>query len=221
MTSYFLLNINLTTKCYVFGYTGYDDKIKPLKESQTQNEENHVSCHFELPQNTSTYKMCNCISCKCCFPSKCSLKIIVYSTLYTVRYLSQLATVPLLFLQIFDMYSFLCFSPEIYCTHITENKLHLLQTTITLLFYCSLGGAHLAGTMMLWNLWWPEVSQQEITEGQPMNTSMNNSTVQQSEETDSNDSEKCKDNDRQPKSTDETKDIDDYDDKNLSTTSGN
>ena len=65
-----------------------------------------------------------------------------------------------------------------------EDNLHLLQTAIILLFYCSLGGAHLAGTLMLWNLW-PEVEQSstDSPNGHPGNHDRNTeSTGGQSED---------------------------------------
>lgn len=138
-------------KLYVVGYTGYDDNIKKLKES---HKEKH------LKDAWSCFKQ-----------SICSLRRIVHLILLMVKYLSQFATVPLLFLQIFDTYSFLCFSPDSYCSRTTENKLHLLQTTITLLFYCSLGVAHLAGTLMLWDLW-PKRDNNQL----PQSSSVNNDT---------------------------------------------
>ena len=80
-------------KLYVVGYTGYHDKMKFLSQNQTQNEKNQNKHHI------------------------CSLRCIVRSILLIVKYSSQLVTVSLLFLQIFDTYSFLCFSPDLYCSH--------------------------------------------------------------------------------------------------------
>ena len=94
------------------------------------------------------------------FNSACSLKQIVRGILFGVKYISQLITVPLLLLQIFDSYSLLCFTPDPYCSHTTEYQLHLLQTVITLIFYCSLVVAHLASTVLSWNPW-PNDDEQE------------------------------------------------------------
>ena len=86
-----------------------------------------------------------------------SLQCIIHVPLYILKYISQLASVPLVLLQIFDTYSFLCFSPNSYCSHTTEYKLSLLQTIIALLFLCTLVTSQLVDTMLLWSPW-PENS---------------------------------------------------------------
>ena len=133
-------------------------------------------CYFKLNRQRQTSKISevkhDCVCCNkhftcpslnitCCneyFPSVCSLKDIVRGLLLFVKYISQLLTVPLLLLQIFDTYSLLCFTPDPYCSNTTEYKLHLLQAAITLLFYCSLVTSHLANTMLVWNPW-PELDE--------------------------------------------------------------
>lgn len=104
----------------------------------------------------SKSKSCPNIDMWCCyekFPKICSSKNIVRALLLTAKYIAQLMTIPLLLLQIFDTYSLLCFSPDRYCSNTTESRLHLLQVAITLLFYCSLGIAHLTNTMLMWHPW--------------------------------------------------------------------
>lgn len=81
------------------------------------------------------------------------LRSAYYSFLLLVKFLAQLVTLPLLFLQIFDTYSLLCFSPELFCATSSVYKLHLAQAAITLLFYCSLAISQLASTMLTWNPW--------------------------------------------------------------------
>ena len=81
------------------------------------------------------------------------LKNLSHIILLSVKYLAQLLTMPLLFLQIFDTYSLLCFSPKLLCSDSSEYKLHLAQAAITLLFYCCLALSQLASTMLTWNPW--------------------------------------------------------------------
>lgn len=100
-------------------------------------------------------KTCPDICCNKSFPF--SLQCIIHVPLYILKYMSKLASVPLVLLQIFDTYSFLCFSPNSYCSHTTEYKLSLLQTIIALLFLCTLVTSQLVNTMLLWSPW-PENS---------------------------------------------------------------
>ena len=81
------------------------------------------------------------------------LKNLSHIILLSVKYLAQLLTMPLLFLQIFDTYSLLCFSPKLLCSDSSEYKLHLAQAAITLLFYCCLALSQLASTMLTWSPW--------------------------------------------------------------------
>ena len=99
---------------------------------------------------------CPNITMMCCkhyFPSAHILKGVIRVFLFFIKYLSQLVTVPLLLLQMFDTYSLLCFSPDLYCSNTSEYKLHLAQAAITLLFYCSLTLSQLTSTMLAWNPW--------------------------------------------------------------------
>ena len=123
--------------CCCFGYT--------INKSDGQSN-NHEIINTKCPE-------INMICCKQKFSKRCLLKDIIRVIFFIVKYISQLVTVPLLLLQIFDMYSFLCFSPNSYCSHTTEHNLQLVQAAITLFFYCSLVISHLASTILLWNPW--------------------------------------------------------------------
>lgn len=81
------------------------------------------------------------------------LRFINHSFLLAVKFSAQLSTIPLLFLQIFDTYSLLCFSPQLFCSDATKYKLHLAQAAITLLFYCCLALSQLTSMMLTWNPW--------------------------------------------------------------------
>ena len=167
-------------KLYVIGYTMYDDdKIQSIKSiMKNENEENNGGnsaqdrscCFIECKKKgeNASYD-CHCFRCNeqpintcpeinmmCCneyFPNRCLSQDIICVILFFVKYIAQLVTVPLLLLQIFDTYSFLCFSPDSYCSHTTEYQQHLVQAAITLFFYCSLVISHLASTMLIWNPW--------------------------------------------------------------------
>ena len=99
---------------------------------------------------------CPNINMMCCghyFPSAHILKGVIRGFLFLIKYVSQLVTVPLLLLQMFDTYSLLCFSPDLYCSNTSEYKLHLAQAAITLLFYCSLTMSQLTSAILAWNPW--------------------------------------------------------------------
>lgn len=165
-------------KMYVVGYAGHEnDEIDKIVETNASNQNASSQNNRTNAQANQRNGCCTCscecqeYNCICCskkykvcptinvvcgrekFSNACSLKHIVRGILFGAKYISQLITVPLLLLQIFDSYSFLCFSPDPYCSHTTEYELHLVQTGITLSFYCSLVVAHLASTMLSWNPW--------------------------------------------------------------------
>ena len=113
-------------------------------------------CSLQCENESEPIDICPEINITCCneyFPNRYLSKDIIRTILFAVKYFSQLVTVPLLLLQIFDTYSFLCFSPDSYCSHTTEYKQHVVQAAITLFFYCSLVISHLTSTLLIWNPW--------------------------------------------------------------------
>ena len=79
---------------------------------------------------------------------------IIYIVFISFKYIAQLATVPLILLQMFDTYSLLCFVPnEEYCTPTSEYRIHAVQTILTVSFYCSLALSLLSSTILDWNPW--------------------------------------------------------------------
>ena len=99
-------------------------------------------------------------NCSCGYDKKFSpcfncIKNFYITSLVLVKYITQLLTLPLLFLQIFDTYALLCFSPSLFCmdSNSSEYKLHLAQAAITLLFYCCLALSQVASAMLNWNPW--------------------------------------------------------------------
>ena len=131
-------------KLFVIGYTKYYDIIQPITTIMKKSE--------DRPKGTTKKgEICSDIKIMC-YKEYCP-KYTIRAILFAVKYLSQLVTVPLLLLQIFDTYSFLCFSPDLYCSHTTEYKQHVVQAAITLFFYCSLVISHLTSTLLIWNPW--------------------------------------------------------------------
>ena len=139
-----------------------DDKVKDANDkSDDDDNKEKVTCfccaaYIDKKVEDSNTEQADDCSCGCnkelnlCFNI---LQNISHVSLVLVKYLAQLLTMPLLFLQIFDTYSLLCFSPRSLCSDSSEYKLHLAQAAITLLFYCCLALSQLASTMLNWNPW--------------------------------------------------------------------
>ena len=58
--------------------------------------------------------------------------------LVLVQFITQLAVIPLLIVQMFDMYTLLCLAERDYCDRTSQYRLHLDQTALTFSFYCCL-----------------------------------------------------------------------------------
>ena len=82
----------------------------------------------------------------------CTSKVqtVFHIILSFIRFIAQLAVVPLLMIQILDTYAYLCFTANSYCNMRSQYKLHLDQTAITFGFYCSLMISLLSTTMVRW-----------------------------------------------------------------------
>lgn len=74
----------------------------------------------------------------------------IHVSLSIIRLIAQFVIVPLLMIQMFDTYAFLCFAADNYCSMTAEYNLHLDQTAITFGFYCSLMVSLLTTTMLRW-----------------------------------------------------------------------
>ena len=69
-----------------------------------------------------------------------------------IKYIAQLATVPLLMVQMFDTYALLCFAPNhLYCGDRSEYDIHLTQVVITMFFYTAIAVAQLTTTVLEWD----------------------------------------------------------------------
>lgn len=162
-------------KLYVVGYAAKDDdgkieqdqkdnydSVEDAAEKKSDNKKEMRFCCCSLPPNTEhneedtteVAEHCACPYNKqlgCCFNFTLFLN---YFILFPVKYVGQLVTIPLLFLQIFDTYSLICFlGPGLFCSTLAVYRVHLAQAVITLLFYCSLALSQLASTMLTWKPW--------------------------------------------------------------------
>jgi len=86
---------------------------------------------------------------------RCSygVQAMLHLILFLVLFLAQLAIIPLLMIQVFDTYAFLCLAADNYCTMESQFTLHFHQTVVTFAFYCSLMVSFLASTMLRWVPW--------------------------------------------------------------------
>ena len=120
---------------------GTEDK-RPLTnhdELANNNARNIIPLvRFALPADFS--------SCKIQFLAQ----LVIHVFLFCVRLAAQAAIVPLLMIQMFDTYAFLCFASDNYCNMRAEYKLHFDQTAVTFGFYCSLMISLLTTTMLRW-----------------------------------------------------------------------
>ena len=158
-------------KLYVIGYTkgedekiildqtsnnDSDDKTKNTNDKSDDKEMVTCLCFSAYVHKKVTEEQADDCTCGCdkelgvCFNI---LKNLYHGFLVLVKYLAQLLTMPLLFLQVFDTYSLLCFSPRSFCSNSSDYKLHLAQAAITLLFYCCLALSQLTITMLHYNPW--------------------------------------------------------------------
>lgn len=130
---------------YIMGYTSTVTtcEIKPSDKDHDDKRPNH-----------STEKVTNCFSslssCQNII-SSITIRNLIRAMLLFIKYFSQLVTVPLLMLQMFDTYALLCFAPNYkYCGDLSEYRIHLLQVAITVFFYFSIASAQLTTTLLEW-----------------------------------------------------------------------
>ena len=90
------------------------------------------------------------------------LQAFFFFVLKIFQFIAQLFVVPLLLIQMFDTYAFLCFAADNYCSTEAEYNLHLDQTAFTFGFYAALMVSLLSTLMLQWNPW-PEVKKKNDT----------------------------------------------------------
>ena len=148
-----IVTLLLATKSESIDYAPYPTSkastTDPMKQHPpTNGNRNHGGELGKVtPQHATKSESSDC-GCQC----TCYYIINIFFT--GVKYVAQLATVPLILVQMFDTYSLLCFVPnEEYCTSTSEYRIHAVQTILTVSFYCSLALSLLANTILDWNPW--------------------------------------------------------------------
>lgn len=123
-----------------------EEKLQPSESNAHENKKNkdYVTA-FALPKD-------------CKFKCDCdTLRYLVQGSFFILikfmQFIAQLAVVPLLMIQMFDTYAFLCLTADNYCSMRSEYKLHLDQTGITFGFYLALVTSLLSTTMLRWFPW--------------------------------------------------------------------
>ena len=81
------------------------------------------------------------------------VQVVFFLIIKFIQFFAQLAVVPLLLIQLFDTYAFLCFTADSYCSMRDEYKLHLDQTALTFGFYFALMTSLLSTIMLRWFPW--------------------------------------------------------------------
>ena len=91
------------------------------------------------------------------YHKECGLRVIVQGLFFIfiklIQLTAQLFVVPMLIIQMYDSYAFLCFAADSYCTTRDEYNLHLDQTAFTFGFYVALMISLLTTRMLQWNPW--------------------------------------------------------------------
>lgn len=124
----------------------------PAAAEEEQREENRRDCSSCRSQPRSQQKIEEASFWTDC--ERFSFRLF-NSILTLVRFIAQLAVVPLLMVQIFDTYTFLCLAESDYCDMISQYRLHLVQTALSFSFYVSLM-ISLLTTIWLHHVPWPE-----------------------------------------------------------------
>lgn len=131
-------------KLYIMGYT---------EEKSHASAPDSADRKSSGPPTDDEFYGC-CSSLESCFHILSSVHVVncVRSFILLVKYFAQLATVPLLMLQMFDTYALLCFAPNhSYCGDRSEYDIHLLQAAITMFFYIAIAVAQLTSTALEWD----------------------------------------------------------------------
>ena len=119
--------------------THHDDTV-PLTNEDELAKASNTAASNEIAMNVG-YSKCEPIYV---------MQLVIHVILSIIRLLAQATIVPLLMIQMFDTYAFLCFASDNYCNMRAEYRLHLDQTAVTFGFYCSLMISLLTTTMLRW-----------------------------------------------------------------------
>ena len=122
-------------------------KSEDKSQENSRDPENKISAHVDIIACPLNYNIRGCGD-QCMFLTH----ICIHFVLWFIRFLAQLALVPLLMIQMLDTYAFLCINTvfKSYCTGGEEYDLHLDQTAISFGFYCSLMLSYVTSIMLRW-----------------------------------------------------------------------
>jgi len=149
---------------YVVGITKEDEKFSlqsidkfigdamgaPDVTDGSRNNKPAKSETREPESKATIYTALSHIQERCC---SFGVQAFLHMFLALVLFLAQLAVIPLLMIQVFDTYAFLCLAADNYCTMESQFTLHFHQTVVTFAFYCSLMVSFLASNMLRWVPW--------------------------------------------------------------------
>ena len=136
-----------------------NDELCTHDTTDGSQEEKPPKLEKENPKPEATvYTALSHIQEKCC---SYGVQAALHLCLFLVLFLAQLAVIPLLMIQVFDTYAFLCLAADDYCTMESQFSLHFHQTVVTFAFYCSLMVSFLTSTMLHWVPWPRKDSQQK------------------------------------------------------------
>jgi len=128
-----------------------EDKIRKIFNKSCKTDEtdqgNDTNSVMQAPMITALHNVYSKLNYQYC------IQCFLHGFLLLIQFIAQLAVVPLLLIQVFDTYSFLCFTDDSYCTLREEYSLHLDKTVITFAFYCSLTISYLSSIMLNWIPW--------------------------------------------------------------------
>lgn len=114
---------------------------QPKRDSKGKNESKQtIDGKVDLEEIKGNY----CCSCRC------FILYLVCLILEVIRIIAQRATVPLLMIQAFDTYAFICFTGNEYCSATAQYDIPLGQTAITFAFSVSLMVSTLTVAMLKW-----------------------------------------------------------------------
>ena len=136
-------------KLYVVGYS------KDIKPDKKLPKSEHVNKGKDPESKSQYFCWKSCQSCidnneKSCCPQ--IIRKLIRTVLVLLKYIAQGATVPLLMLQVFDTYAYLCFSRnDAYCKAVSEYEVHLAQVAITISFYFCIALAQLTNEFLDWD----------------------------------------------------------------------
>ena len=116
---------------------------KPQQPSNDKEEERKDLIDGKVDVSEEILGNCCCSGCSFVFCLVCFI-------LEVCRIIAQRATVPLLMIQAFDTYAFLCFTGNEYCTETTQYDIPLGQAAFTFAFSVSIMASTLTVAMLKW-----------------------------------------------------------------------